>query len=722
MSLVKQVRTPHAGRLPEWLLTGSAQGPFITQWQVSKLMPQPAGGVAAARHLSLRSRAAGWKPFSADGGFVNVHPLFVDRDGLVYLAHRLDVPRAGAWHLALGHDGGARLFVDGACVLTEPATVNPAMPGRSHVDLRLTRGPHELVVVFNLDHGRGWGIHLQAVAAAERVAPTVISDLSGCRPRRAISEKRARGHWKLVPYETRGIAGRSLQALTYTGAPEVVLPLNARGWHAVYLGLGNGGGDDDAGRNVIRVKLTGDAAYQHRGVKGAGTNEEVLFTCADLTGKSLHIAQQSSGYPRAACLYYVKLVPLRPAEIQAVKRDLRQHATKRLVGTIDGFSFLYERMATTKAELLEEFEPFRNTDFGTLWWGFTGADQINYRSQIGTIVGAHTDDCPRAGDGYFTRAVQALIRKGIDITKIAVDACHDMGIEIHISLRPAAWQSPAPYEDYFTSDFYDAHAEWRCRDRDGTPAPRLSFAVPEVRQHLLRVFREVLQARPDGLNILYNRGMPLILWEDAFCQRFREVYGEEARVVPEDDPRLYALRGEFMTEWMREVRHLLDDQQKRCGLRNQLKLSAMCLETEADNRMFGLDVARWVREGLLDQIGVYRASQHTSGKPIDLAWYKRITAGTGVPVYPGMVAWALPKTADVLKQAVDWYDGGADGLLFWDPSAKVTDGAMWPLVSHMGHEAEVRLRAAAAPPTATTFHVREMGLGFTSRWSAWAGF
>ncbi len=710
------------GELPQWLVTGSLQGPFITEWHVSKPMPKPKGGVAEVRYVGLASHAAGWRPIAADAGFVSVHARFGERDGLVYLAHRLDVPRTGDWQLALGHDGGARLFVDGGCVLTEPQLVNPAAPGRSAVTVRLKRGSHEIVVAFDLAAGRGWGIYLQAAAAGTQRQPVVISDLRACTPRRALAEHRAHGRWKILPYQTPDISGHCLQALTYTAAPEVILPLGVKGWHAVYLGLGSVGGDDDAARSVIRVKLSGDVAFQHRAAKGPQGNEEVLFTCADLTGQSLHIAQQTSGYPRAACIYYVKLVPLSAAEAKAVQRDQRQRETKRLIGTIDGFSFLYERLPTTKAELLEEFEPFSHSDFGTLWWAFTGADQVNYRSRVGTIDGEQTDDPPRAGDGYYTRAVQALIRQGIDLTKVAVEACHDLGIEVHISMRPAAWKGPVPYEDYFTSAFYDAHPEWRCRDRDGTEAPRMSFAVPEVRRHLLGVFREVLEARPDGLNLLYNRGMPLILWEDAFCERFGAVYGADARTVPEDDPRLFDLRGEFLTEWMREIRQLLDEFQKKCGLRRRLKLSAMCLETEADNRRFGLDVARWVREGLLDQIGVYRGSAHTSNQPIDLAWYRRITAGTGVPVHPGLVAWALPKAEDVLKQAVEWYEAGADGLLIWDPSAKVTDGVMWPLVSRLGHAAEIRARSAAAPPRPAIIQVRALGTVPASRWTAWAGF
>ena len=380
-------------------------------------------------------------------------------------------------------------------------------------------------------------------AAWERAdEAVVVSDLSVCIPKTVLSLKRRRGRWKVLDYATGAFPGKCLSALPKTGAPPVTLPLNLSGWYAVYLGIGN----YEEGASLVKVKVTGDATYQARS-HSSGQVQEVFFKCADLTKRDLQFAQQSAGYSQASVLMYVKLVPMTEAEVQALRADAEQRETKRLIATIDGFSFLYERHPTTKEELLEEFEHYRGSDFGTIWWCVSGADEVNYKSALGTINGANVDDFPREGDGYYTDSVKTFIKKGIDLTQVAVEAAHSVGAKIDISLRPAAWHAPPPYEEFFVSDFYAAHPEWRCYDRDGTPVMRMSFAVPEVRQHLLGIFREVLQARPDGVNVLYNRGMPLILWEEPFCTLFRERYGAEAKEVPEDDPRLYELRGEIMT-------------------------------------------------------------------------------------------------------------------------------------------------------------------------------
>ncbi|MBM3500728.1 MAG: hypothetical protein FJX74_18880 [Armatimonadetes bacterium] len=544
----------------------------------------------------------------------------------------------------------------------------------------------------------------------------LISDLSVCTPKDALSPRRERGRWKVLDYATAAFQGRCLSALPDTAAPPVTLPLEAAGWHAVYLGLAG----HPEGGNAIRARVTGDAAYQMRAHAG-GQIQEVFLKCADLTGRSLHVAQQSAGYPLAATLMYVRLVPLTEGEAQTVAADAEQRDTKRLIATIDGFSFLYERNPTTEEELREEFEHYRGTDFGTLWWCIGGADEVNYASALGTVCGRGQTTFPREGDVYYTHSVETLIRKGIDLTRVAVDAAHSVGARIHLGLRPAAWTAPPPYEEFFVSDFYDAHPEWRCVDRDGTPVYRMSFAAPEVRRQLLGIFREVLAARPDGLNVLYNRGMPLILWEEPFRRLFHERHGADAREVPEDDPRLQELRAEIMTGFMRDLRRLLDETAAEQG-GPRLALSAMVLETEEDNRKFGLDVERWVREGLVDSLGVYRGSSHASGKPVDMPFFRRITEGTEVTVHPCMVAWALPKTPDVLRSAVGFYDEGADGILFWDPSGLCRDGALWPLVSRLGHVEETRLRAELGEPTPVTLGLTKLGDHVYGRWTPMAGF
>lgn len=132
---------------------------WIGDWQVSRLMPRR-GDVAAAPCVKLAAKLT-WQSLKAESapeGFVNLHRLFPSADGIAYLGNRFRVARRGRWRLALGHDGGAQVFVDGRSVFCQPLRVNPAAPGRSFVDVELERGTHEVIIAFDVDHGSGWGI------------------------------------------------------------------------------------------------------------------------------------------------------------------------------------------------------------------------------------------------------------------------------------------------------------------------------------------------------------------------------------------------------------------------------------------------------------------------------------------------------------------------------------------------------------------------------------
>lgn len=577
----------------------------------------------------------------------------------------------------------------------------------------------------------------------------VLSDMSRVVPKSALADVRTKRHWKVLEYETKdGLSGKSIASMPDTGAPNVTLPLNTKGWHAVYVGLGGMGRFAFGQESQVRLKLTGDRVYQHRGYSGARDDlEEVYLIAADLTGKDLEIAQmrmaakmdlRPDNNPRHSVVMYVKLVPLTDAEVNWIKQEREQKNTKKLIATLDAFSWINQNYPTTEEEFLEDFEHFRDSDFGTIYWQIIGGDLVNYSSKLGTIPGGHVDDFPRTGDGYVTDSIKKFIAAGNDHTKLAVRAAHSMDKKIMIGFRAQAWQTPPAFEDYFSSDFYRAHPEWRTVDRDGTPVMRMSYAVPEVRQHILGILREVLAYQPDGIEIIYFRGLPLMLWEDAFSDLFEKKYGIDARKVPENDPRLYELRGEIMTGFMRDVRELLDDVQKQQGRKSRYELSASVVHTKTDNTKFGLDVERWVKEELVDSIGIFPAAFHTdTSKPVDVDWFRQITKGTKTKFHPLMIGWRLSSYKDAIGEARRYYGAGADGLIFWDPSATGfytprpplptrhytrAVSTYWPLVSRLGHTEILPELEAAGRPAPKYIPLKRYGNYWFGRWIPDVGF
>ena len=163
---------------------------------------------------------------------------------------------------------------------------------------------------------------------------------------------------------------------------------------------------------------------------------------------------------------------------------------------------------------------------------------VNYPSKVGEMLGQDLTVFPRRGDRFYAEAIRELARQNINPTKVLIEGAHHAGLKVHVGIRPAAWVHTPPASDFFNSRFYQEHPEWRCVDRDGTPVVRMSLAVPEVRSHLLEVLREAVGFGADGACILYNRGVPLVLFEKPFCELFQQRHHADALTVPEDDPRI----------------------------------------------------------------------------------------------------------------------------------------------------------------------------------------
>ncbi len=272
------------------------------------------------------------------------------------------------------------------------------------------------------------------------------------------------------------------------------------------------------------------------------------------------------------------------------------------------------------------------------------------------------------------------------------------------------------------------HPEWRCVDLDGTPTMHMSYAVDEVRDHLIEVYREVLERDPDGVVFMFHRGLPTMLWEEPFCERFKAKFGEDPRKLKEADPRVHEMRAEIMTGSMRKIRALLDEVGGAGGASGQrLKFAVTTFSTQADNRKFGLDVETWIKEKLIDQIGIAWFAYYTTGlktKTGDTAYYAKITEGTEVKVYPFYVGWKM-KSAEILSESVARdYEQGADGVAVWDPNQFVSwatgKDLYWPLVSRLGHREKVRAGSFIFEPVATP--LTRMGENHYSRWYPNTGF
>ena len=559
----------------------------------------------------------------------------------------------------------------------------------------------------------------------------VLSDFSTVEPASALTKgPREKGKWKLIPFATAELQGMALSCYSQTAPAPVRLPLAARGWHAVYAGLATTSGGIGSGGNGMKGRLSDEPVFKRMACNlpllpnRRGVIQEQFLTVAKLNGQSIEIAPLP-GLPATVC--YVKLVPLRAEEARdwGIGRTAPQARTS--IATFDGHSWIWPYRPRNASELQEEFRGFEDSDVGKWWFQVCGADLVCYSSKVGNIPGEGTKDFPSSTYAAYTHSLQELFKKGINPLQVARESARAQGAEFHVMLRPAGWKGSMPYEETFNSKFFDAHPEWRCVDRDGTPTFYMSYAVPEVRRHLLEIIRETLALEPEGVGFLFNRGMPMMLWEEAFCKRFRERHGVDAREVAEDDVRILALRGEIMTEFLAEVRALLDETARAQDRKGRYRISLGTFSRETDNQKFGLDLPLWIRRGLVDELAVAWFAYHTSFSPPDMAYYRRITAGTKVGVYPFVIAWKTGKPQEFCRKVADYYTAGASGIAIWDPQVhrgwpEGSPGNAFDVLGRLGDPERVARWAKNGIPQPLTIPLTRLDDNYFSRWFPNTGF
>ena len=568
---------------------------------------------------------------------------------------------------------------------------------------------------------------------AQHETAQIVADFSPGQPATALTKgRREQGKWKLLPFATAAMEGWALSAYGSTRPSPVSVALPASGWHAVYLGLATVPGGVKETRSGLQARLSDESVFRHLACNVPQEPErrdvihEQFLTVARLDGQTLEIAPLP-GLPATLC--YVKLVPLTAEELAAwsEQRASGERATRTAIATFDGHGWIWPYEPRSAADLLANFRGFEDSDVGKWWFQVVGADIVCYPSKVGTIPGEDAVDFSSAGHASYTRSLKELFRAGVHPLQVARDAARAQGAEFHVMLRPAGWMGAMPFEETLRSRFYEAHPEWRCVDRDGTPTMYLSYAVPEVRQQTLAILRETLELRPEGVGLLFNRGMPMILWEEAFCGRFRDRHAEDPRTLPEDDPRILDLRADFMTEYLQEIRLLLDETARAQSRTEPYRISVAAFSRASDNRKFGLSLPEWIERGLVDEIAVAWFAHHTSFTPPDMAYYRRLTAGTKVGVYPFVISWSPGKPMELCAKVRGYYEEGARGLAIWDPQVEAgwrdgSPGNVFEVLGRLGHREQIEEWAAMGVPVPLTIPLKRLGDNFYSRWIPTTGF
>lgn len=524
----------------------------------------------------------------------------------------------------------------------------------------------------------------------------VFSDMSKAEPRSAMSADLDKYAWRMVTYETAEFAGVMLAAAAESEVPEISLPLDLSGWHRMYLGLGK----NQYAHIGISVRLSGDTATSY--VEGDKAQmfpeafEEVYWKSADLTGQRVVFRHPEGGKPTASYVVYVKCVPMSDEEVLKCQNNRENPARKRLIGMSDMVGVLCDKRPMHIGQLLEELEPYRNTDFARIdleYWTYD--DSAAHRDGRGALSG-NRSIYPDTRHRYYDEARQILRSRGCDYYRDMMQYARSMGLKVYLSRRMNVFAAEVPYDTEFTTAFYKDCPQWRCRDKDGAEIARMSLAYREVQDHLLDTFRKMASYGPDGISLLFNRGMPFMLYEEPLTRGFRERFGTDPGELDERDETWLSCKAEVMTGFIRRIRDVMDECAQREG-RERMHLSVHGLASEDQNRLFGIDIGGWAREGLIDEAVAYpiaivppniKTPSVGNVIAIDVDDYARMVKGTACKLYVDMLPRDMEPEA-YREKAMEYYAKGADGLCFWDTNRRHPKLRQWSTVSRLGHTGEL---------------------------------
>ena len=557
--------------------------------------------------------------------------------------------------------------------------------------------------------------------------PTYLTDLDLCQPQNALSPDPAPRRWRTLEYTTDEMSGVMLMAGPETAAPEVRYPLNARGWHAVSIGVF---GDHRESVGLL-LKLSGEDTFsvlmmrpmedeQRAGQSVTPAHRtkritELFWRAVDITGQDLVFGQTAwrvaagdgvgSLRSENTGIAYIKLVALSDPEVDAIKADRARTDASRLFAHNDSHGFHFSHRTTTAEEIRRNLECFRDTDFSRIYWEAGSGDSLNYFSKIGRVrIYPGVGDFMRQGDRMHSESWNIFWEKGIDPVEAALGHAHDVGLEFHASYRVAGFHYPPPGDhNSHGPTFYKYHPDLRGVDRAGNRTPRMSYSYPEVRGFVVSLLREMATYPIDGICILYNRRPPLVEYEPPVVEGFKAEYGDDPRRLDDDDPRWLSCRARTLTQFHREVREAMDAAATEQG-RSRIAVSAIVMRNEQENLANAMDLKAWIDEGLVDTIIPYSSAPNLDSVAEgwtdvrDAEYFVSLTAGTRCTLALNIMPRQMSPEA-YRKRAAALYAAGVENLFFWDCTVGRADySTSWDALRRLGHRDELSAWTSEGEP------------------------
>jgi hypothetical protein len=198
------------------------------------------------------------------------------------------------------------------------------------------------------------------------------------------------------------------------------------------------------------------------------------------------------------------------------------------------------------------------------------------------------------------------------------------------------------------------------------------------------------------------------MFEEPVVREFASKYDEDPRKLSERDPRWIAHAASYLTQFVREVRQLVDEKPGRqLGVTVYGPVRDNPTDTVFNIKSYACDVETWLKERLVDYV---MPSQ--SIEPDVLRRWRQI-AGQSVHLWPDLMP-RQQTPASYTKLAKKYYAAGADGFCLWDSEGRHPRISEWAAVRQLGHIDQWDRLSADSPSVYRTVELKMLD-GFSVR-------
>lgn len=329
----------------------------------------------------------------------------------------------------------------------------------------------------------------------------------------------------------------------------------------------------------------------------------------------------------------------------------------KLIYYHDGRHYLMYRFDPPMSlhQLRKPVDDLLGTPVDTLVYGTGMGQTFLYDTKVGVKFGENA--MPHNSGLVWWRAAENLksaLERGLDPFKIVVDRAHEKGIRILGSIRINDAGAPEG-SNYTIGRLKYENPDVMIGEEDPDKpytATALDFARKEVQEERLAVIEEICDRYgADGVEI------------DEYIRVFFKP-SEAQKNIP------------ILTQWMRDVRALLDGIGKKQG--RELSLAVRVHPNEQACLDVGMDVRTWIREGIVDWVTPFGDVTIIDPDP-HFGWMAEEAAKSGVGIYPAMGRDVYDdRYHDVTTEmtratATNYHAAGADGMYLADLQWPHTD-------------------------------------------------